>query len=63
MENTIFLPNPADKKSISYVVPDSLETIRPRAFWDCSRLTFRAQADSYVEEYARRNEINFETIG
>ena len=43
--------------------PNTVEKIYSRAFWGCSRLTFRANADSYVEEYAWSNEINFELLG
>lgn len=43
--------------------PDSVKTIHSGAFWDCRRLTFRANADSFVEEYAWTNEINFELLG
>ena len=41
----------------SVTIPDSVTSIGYSAFYDCSSLTIHCNKDSYVEEYAKSNNI------
>ena len=46
----------------SITIPDSVTNISESAFRSCPNVTIHAPADSYAEQYAKRNNIKFQAI-
>lgn len=45
------------------IIPDSVTSINDSAFTDCLSLTIYGYSGSYAEEYAKKNDISFESLG
>ena len=46
----------------SITIPDSVTSIGREAFRGCNELTMKVHSGSYAEEYAKKNNINYEII-